>query len=185
MTKRGSRGRNRSLTPTGTPSRAATSDERRATSNEQNRRNTRRSRTGTLPKTPDHGYDPESLGVDMPEQDAVSEWMNEVTERITEQNGRLQAVEKTVDEMKMGPMKDAREALQRIAKVEEDRLKHEAKIEEDRARRESSDSERRDKWFERIFSSSWFQLLMVGLVVAALNVLGVAWVSHLMLPAAP
>jgi len=121
----------------------------------------------------------------MPEQDAVSEWMNEVTERITEQNGRLQAVEKTVDEMKMGPMKDAREALQRIAKVEEERLKHDTKIEEERARREKEDGDRRDKWLERVFSSSWFQLLMVGLVVAALNILGVAWVSHLMLPSPP
>jgi len=110
-------------------------------------------------------------------QDPINEWMLEVTTLLERVNARLQAVEKSTDQntgavtAAAAAAAAAASALTRIAKTEEDRLTFERDQRKDR-----------DAWATRVWSSNAFQLLLIGIVVAVLNVLGVSYIADRLLP---
>lgn len=104
--------------------------------------------------------------------DPTMAWMSEVTLGLERVSGRQAAVEKSLDQLTTevrdaaGASGAAAEALARIAKAEEDRLV---------LMREQAREGR--QWKERIWSSQPFQLLMTGVVMAVLQLLGVAYLA--------
>ena len=114
---------------------------------------------------------------DPKQQDPIADWMLEVTTLLERVNARLQAVEKSTDQNTVAvttaaaAASAAAAALTRIAKTEEDRLTFEKDQRKDR-----------DAWATRVWSSNAFQLLLIGIVVAVLNVLGVSYIADRLLP---
>ena len=110
-------------------------------------------------------------------RDPCAEWMLEVTTLLSHQTARLQAVEKSLDQntttvaAAAAAATSAAAALGRIAKTEEDRLAF-----------DREDRNHRNAWLARVWSSNAIQLLIVGLVVAVLNVLGVSYLVDRVLP---
>jgi hypothetical protein len=110
-------------------------------------------------------------------RDPTSEWMLEVTTHLERQTARLQAVEKSLDQNTAAVASAAAAAtaaamaLGRIAKTEEDRLAF-----------DREDRNHRNAWLARVWSSNAIQLLIVGLVVAVLNVLGVSYLVDRVFP---
>ena len=116
----------------------------------------------------------------MPNTDSVQKWMTEVTEVVTTNNLRLEAVEKSTD-ANTKTAERAIAALERLAKAEEDRnaLDKEAR----QAAKDATD--RRDRWMERLWNSPQFQMVFTGLAIVAMNLVGLAGLAHYYLPAAP
>ena len=109
--------------------------------------------------------------------DPIAEWMLEVTKAMEKNSGRLDAVEKSVDQNTTAvgnavvAAGAASTALVRIAKAEEDRLAYEK--EADKAR---------GALLERFLSNKIVQLLILGVVVAFMNTLGVGYIAQQLLP---
>jgi hypothetical protein len=68
----------------------------------------------------------------------------------------------------------AASALMRIAKAEEDRLAFETRMHEGKLKTEREDKLRSDQWLQRVWSSQPVQLVVLGLVLALLQYLGVS-----------
>lgn len=126
----------------------------------------------------------------MPDPNAVSEWMSEVTVGMERLHGRQEAVEKSVDQLRVrvesadSTARATVDVLARIAKSEEDRLAFDKQQHAERLSFDKQQAEARSKWVERIWTSPVLQLLLTGLVVATLQFLGVAWLYSQM-PAQP
>jgi len=127
--------------------------------------------------------------------DPVAEWMIETTTALERLAARLQAVEKTVDQLH--PRVDnataaaaaSAAALTRIAKAEEDRLAFEKQVSletkeranrerTERLQKEREEQERKDAWLTRVWSSQPLQLLLLGLVLVILNLLGLSYITE-------
>jgi len=122
------------------------------------------------------------------QHDPVSEWMLEVTTLLERVNARLLAVEKSMDQntaavaTAASASAAAATALTRIAKTDEDRLTFDKLAEERRVQERTEDRNHRDAWFSRVWSSNAVQLLLLGLVIAVLNLLGISYIADRMLP---
>jgi hypothetical protein len=105
--------------------------------------------------------------------------MREVTLNMEQLSGRIVIVEKSVDNLisevrRSGDVTNlAAQALDRIAKAEEDRAtgeKERNKILRDAGRRS-------ERWFDRVWETPATQLLLTGVVMAVLQFLGVAYMA--------
>ena len=113
-------------------------------------------------------------------KDPFSEWMLEVTVQLERLIARVAALEKSTDHNSTAVIgataaaTAAADAMARIAKAEEERLAN-----------DNDERRNRDAWMTRIWSSNAFQLLLVGLVIAVLNLFGISYLADRMIPAAP
>jgi len=120
--------------------------------------------------------------------DPVQEWMIESTRALERLGGRLEAVEKSVDQNTQATTAAAAaagaaaNALTRIAKVEEDRLAFD--VANAKAKKESDKEERgmREAWMNRLWTSQPLQLLLLGVVMVILNLLGVSYLADKFVP---
>jgi hypothetical protein len=153
----------------------------------------RRSTTGDPPT--DEVPIPASAPTTPTPTDALGGWITEVTVGMERMVARQEAVEKSVDglskEVRAAEATAARAAtvLERIAKAEEDRflfMREEAERAAAAADRAAKAEEKnaartltaREEWRKRVWESPAFQLLIIGFVVSALNLLGVGYLAH-------
>lgn len=112
------------------------------------------------------------------------------------------AVEKSTDKLateireELGNSRRAAEALERMARTEEERLTFEKEDRTERKEREKEEREVRVKqdredrkvredWKKRIWESQAFQMLMLGLVMGFFQLLGFGYLVNRLLPASP
>lgn len=120
--------------------------------------------------------------------DPIAEWMAEVSTSLANLAARQQAVEKSIDQNTVAVTNAssaaaaAANALTRIAKTEEDRLKFEKDQAKTRAEQDRDDKINRNAWMTKLWTSQWVQLLIAGLVFFVLQALGVGYVIRNMLP---
>ena len=105
--------------------------------------------------------------------DPTAKWMTEVTVGMVTHSGRIGAMEKSVDGLK-GEVRASTEA----AKAAVAALERIAKAEEERNRNEKDAAKARERWAERIWSSQPFQLLLLGIASAVVQLMGVAYIAH-------
>lgn len=99
---------------------------------------------------------------------AYAAWMTEVTVGQERTDGRVQALEKSVD-LNTAATKAVADALEHLARErsEGNRLQSEA-------------NKARAEWAHRIWNAPAVQLLLAGAVIALLNLLGVAYLAQRM-----
>ena len=120
--------------------------------------------------------------------DPVQEWMIESTRAIERLAGRLEAVEKSVDQNTGATLNStavagaAATALTRIAKVEEDRLAFDKQNAQNKLNSEKEERGVREAWMNKLWTSQPLQLLLLGIVMVILNLLGVSYLADRFIP---
>jgi RNA recognition motif-containing protein len=134
-----------------------------------------------------------------PTVDVTSNWMSEMTSgliELRESQGAIlveiregqKAVEKSTDKLateireELGNSRRAAEALERMAKAEEERLKLEKEDRAERVKQEREDRKVREDWKKRIWESQAFQMFMLGLVMGFFQLVGFGYLVDRLAP---
>lgn len=154
------------------------SEEEQRRQDEEHRRHEEREESRALARRPLTADDP------------VSAWMTEMTLLVEQLAGRVGAVEKSVDGMRLevrmatDTSKIAALALQRIAKAEEDRAETERERLEQEKKERLENKRSRERWASRFWESPALQMLLTGLVLGVLQLLGLGWFARTVLTGA-
>jgi hypothetical protein len=134
--------------------------------------------------------------------DVTSNWMSEMTSgliamRESQHNILVEiregqrAVEKSTDNLateireEMGNSRRSADALERMAKAEEERFKFEKEERAERVKVEKEERKIREDWKKRLWESQAVQILMLGVVLGFFQLIGFGYLVDRIVPQSP